>query len=80
MRPVGRHHFKVGGNYQARFSLPVFEKYFDVPIKIVKTYDAIGELQDKELKKSFTVEMHFRSLPQKKREEILNFIQHIGQK
>ena len=80
MRTVGDHHFKVGDNHQARFSLPVIEKFFNEPIKIIKTYDSIGDVQDKELKKNFTIEMHFRSLPEKKREEILKFIQHIGQK
>ncbi|MBX2996403.1 MAG: hypothetical protein KF681_16395 [Bdellovibrionaceae bacterium] len=80
MRTANEHHFKVGDNHQARFELPVVHLLFDEPVKVIKTYDAVEDVKNKELKKNFTIELHFRSLPPKKREDILKFLALIGQK
>lgn len=80
MRTQGEHHFKVGDNHQARFAIPFTQAFVNAPVKVIKTYDGIDVKQGKELVKHFTVEMHFRELPDGKREEILQFTKAIGQK
>lgn len=80
MRTANEHHFKVGDNHQARFELPGVHLSFNEAVKVIKTYDAVEDIKNKELKKNFTIELHFRSLAPKKREEILKFLALIGQK
>lgn len=85
MRVSGEHHFKVGENHKVKFEIPVLHLGFEEPVKVVKTYAAVDEIRhgphgSKELHKSFTVEMHFRSLDEKKRKDILKFVAQIGQK
>lgn len=71
--------FKVGDMYQLVFILPVLEHTISVQGKVIKTYDAIESIVGKELKKLYTVEVHFKDLQTSDKAKIKNYLVRSGQ-
>ena len=79
MRTSQDHHFVVADMHKARFELPNLNVGFNEAVKVIKTYDTVGEVKGKTLIKSYLVEMHFLSLSSKKNKDILSFLRMIRQ-
>lgn len=71
--------FKVGDSYQVSFSLPLLGNTITSQSKVIKTYDAIESVVGKELKKLYTVEIHFKDLPAKDKPIIKSYLIRSGQ-
>jgi len=87
LTPVGflmetekKYHFTVGQNCQAKFSLAGMNPFFNVPVKVVKTYDIWNaKTTDEQTSSVYAIEMHFQKLSEEHRKIIYKFLKiHSG--
>lgn len=69
--PVG---WKVGHQARVQFTLPLAEKFFDSPVKVVKAYLGLNQTPGMAKEKLQIFEMHFLGLAPHKKSVIDQFI------
>ncbi|GIL16790.1 MAG: hypothetical protein BroJett040_05410 [Oligoflexia bacterium] len=75
------HFYRIGENYTANFTIPVYRQLFSEPVKVIKTYETIeAYIPGGTKEKVMTVEMHFRDLKKEKKDMIASFLKKVEKK
>jgi hypothetical protein len=68
----------VGEYYHTAFELPVMGTFVNVQVRVIKTYDKSIDPKSKKVERM--AELHFETLSDEHKKNILNFMATIGQK
>lgn len=68
----------VGEYYHTVFELPVAHTYVNAQVRVIKTYDRSTDLKTRTVERM--AELHFETLSEDHKKNILSFLSAIGQK
>lgn len=71
--------YRAGHKYNCTFELPAMHVEISGPIKVVKTYQDVGQYAHKSAEKALLVEVHFVSLAPENKVHISDYLRLIKQ-